>query len=119
MSNKKIGSTWEKECLDILGKNGFFATKLQERSEGAPFDIIASKDNIFYAIESKEIQNNSKFLTRRIEPNQRASYKRLCDVKSKNYFFFFKCPDGIFIIHADDVINSEKKTIETKNRYEF
>lgn len=115
MSNKKIGNTWEKECLQILGNNGFFATKLQEKSDGAPFDIVATKDNIFFAIESKEIQNNSKFPISRIEPNQRASYNRLSKVNSNNYFFFFKCPDGNFVLHANDVICSELKNIEVKN----
>lgn len=119
MFSKKIGNTWEQECLDVLGKNDFFATKLKERSEGAPFDIVASKNNIFYAIESKEILNSSKFPTSRIEPNQRAAYKRLLLVKTDNYFFFFKCPDGIFILHANEVINSKEKQIDVKNGISF
>lgn len=115
MTNKKLGNYWEKECLKLLGNNGFFATKLQEKNMGAPFDLIATKDNVFFAIECKEIEKNSKFVLSRIEPNQRASYKRLLEVNSKNYFFFFKCPDGEYYFDAKDIILSKDKSIDVKN----
>lgn len=115
MINKKIGNNWEEECLEILGKNGFFATKLQEKSMGAPFDLIATKNNIFFAIECKELEKNSKFYFSRIESNQKTSYRRLLEVKSENYFFFFKSPDGKFLFDAKDIILSKKKSIDVKN----
>lgn len=115
MTNKKSGNDWEKECLKLLGDNGFFATKLQEKNMGAPFDLIATKDGIFFAIECKKIEKSSKFVLSRIEPNQRASYKRLLEVNSKNYFFFFDCPDGKYFLDAKDVILSKNKSIDVKS----
>lgn len=113
--NKKLGNDWEKECMNILATNGFFATKLQEKQTGAPFDLIATKDNIFYGIECKEIEKSSKFYFSRIESNQRMAYAKLCEVNSKNYFFFFKCPDGNFAFDAKDVILNKNKSLDVKN----
>ena len=115
MSNKKLGNDWEKECIDILGANDFFATKLQEREMGAPFDIIATKNNIFYAIEAKEILRGTIFDLNRIESNQRSSYKRLLKVNSKKYFFFFKTEEGNFVIDAKTIFSLKKKSIDTKS----
>ena len=112
MNNKKLGNDWEKECLDILGKHGFFATKLQEKQTGAPFDLIATKDNVFYAIECKEIEKGNRFTFSRIESNQRMAYKRLVNVNSPNYYFLFKCPDGEFVFDAKDIISSKEKSID-------
>ena len=94
---------------------GFFATKLQEKQTGAPFDLIATKNNIFYGIECKEIEKGSKFYFSRIESNQRMAYKKLCQVNSKKYFFFFKCPEGNFVFDAKDIILNENKSIDVKS----
>lgn len=115
ISNKKLGNDWEKECLYILGENNFFATKLQEKSMGAPFDLVATKNNIFYAIECKEILKGSKFDFNRIESNQKTSYQRLLKVKSNNYYFLFKCEFGNFVFHANDILLSKNKSVDVKN----
>ena len=94
---------------------GFFATKLQEKQTGAPFDLIATKDNIFYGIECKEIEKSSQFYFSRIESNQRLAYRKLCQVGSKKYFFFFKCPDGKFVFDAKDIFSNKNKSIDVKS----
>lgn len=113
MINKKIGEDFEKELLNILKLNNFWATKLKEKQTGGPCDIIATKNNIFISIEAKNIENKTRFPKERIESNQNSSYKRLCEVGSdKNTFFAFKTPKGIFLLHAKDVIENDLKSIE-------
>lgn len=117
--NKRIGNDWEKECLKILGEHGYFATKLQEKSTGAPFDLVATKNNYFFAIECKEIEKSSKFTLSRIESNQRTSYQRLSEVKSPNYYFFFKCPSGNFVFNAKKILNCKDKSIDVSTGIEL
>lgn len=117
--NKTRGNNWEKECLKILGEHGFFATKLQEKNTGSPFDLVATKNNYFFAIECKEIENSSKFPLSRIESNQKTSYKRLLEVNSKNYYFLFNCPSGNFIINANAILNCKDKSIDVSKGIEL
>lgn len=113
MINKKVGESFEKELLDILKDNGFWATKLKEKETGGPFDIVATKNNIFISIEAKNIKSKNRFTKTRIEPNQRTSYERLCEVNSnKNCYFAFKTTEGIFFIHSKNVIENEDKSID-------
>lgn len=117
--NKTRGNNWEKECLNILGEHGYFATKLQEKSTGAPFDLIATKNNYFFAIECKDIEKSSRFVLSRIESNQKTSYQRLLEVKSPNYYFFFNCPLGKFVINADKILSSKEKSIDVSTGIEI
>lgn len=117
--NKKNGNDWEKTCLKILGEHGYFATKLQEKSTGAPFDLVATKNSYFFAIECKEIEKSSKFSFSRIESNQRTSYQRLLEVKSPNYYFFFKCPLGNFVFNAKKILNLKCKSIDVSTGIEL
>ena len=113
MSNKSVGEGFEKELLDILKLNGFWATKLKEKETGGPLDIIATKNNIFISIEAKNIKSKTKFPKSRIEPNQINSYERLCKVNSdKNCYFAFKTTDDIFLVHSKNVIENENKSID-------
>lgn len=109
MSNKKIGEDFEKELLEILKLNNFWATKLKEKEIGGPFDIVATKNNLFFSLEAKNIKKGTKFQTSRIEPNQISAFKRLSEVGSSNYsFFVFKAENEVFLIHSKDVINEIK-----------
>lgn len=113
MSNKKIGESFEQELLEILKENNFWATKLKEKETGGPFDIVATKNNLFISIEAKNLNNKTKFPKERIEPNQINSYERLCEVNSnKNSFFAFKTKEGIFFIPSEKVINCNEKSLE-------
>ena len=67
MINKKVGESFEKELLDILKDNGFWATKLKEKETGGPFDIVATKNNIFISIEAKNIKSKNRFTKTRIK----------------------------------------------------
>ncbi len=113
MNNKKIGEDFEKELLEILKVNGFWATKLKEKETGGPFDIVATKNNKFISIEAKNINKKTIFTKERIEPNQISAYKRLLEVNSSSYSFFaFKTEFGTFLLHSEKVICNDKKSID-------
>ena len=113
MNNKKIGEDFEKELLEILKVNGFWATKLKEKETGGPFDIVATKNNKFISIEAKNINKKTTFTKERIEPNQILAYKRLLEVNSSSYSFFaFKTEFGTFLLHSEEVICNDKKSID-------
>ena len=106
MSNKKTGEDFEKEVLKILKENKFWATKLKEKEMGGPFDIVATKNNMFISLEAKNINKGTIFPLSRVEPNQISGFKRLSMVGSGSYsFFIFKAKNEVFLLHSEDVID--------------
>lgn len=70
MNNKKLGTAWEQECCDILKANGYWVKFFPPDSRGSqPFDIIAVKDGIAKAIDSKT-SVSAVFPLSRLEDNQ-------------------------------------------------
>lgn len=113
MSNKKVGEDFEKELLNILKENGFWATKLKEKETGGPFDIVATKNNTFFSIEAKNIIKGTKFPKSRVEPNQIMAFKRLFEVGSDKYdYFAFKTEIGVFLLHSSEVLKNGDKNID-------
>lgn len=123
MSNKSDGENFEKEVLNILKENNFWATKLKEKENGGPFDIVATKNNIFYSLEAKRISNGTKFNLNRVETNQISAFKRLLKVKSSNYsYFIFKTKFGTFLLKSEVVIKhieDNEKAIDVSDGIKF
>ncbi len=70
MNNKKLGTIFERELVNILNDNGYWVHFISPNASGAqPFDIIAVKDTKAYAIDCKTCVNNV-FNIRRLEDNQ-------------------------------------------------
>lgn len=116
MSNKKLGEDFEKELLNILKENGFWATKLKEKETGGPFDIVATKNNVFFSIEAKNIAKGTKFPKSRVEPNQIMAFKRLFEVGSDKYdYFAFKTEIGVFLLHSSEILKNDGKNIDVSS----
>lgn len=69
MSNKSNGNKGERELCELLREHGVWAHRLADKVNGQPFDIIAVRNNIALALDSKVCESN-KFLFSRVEPNQ-------------------------------------------------
>lgn len=123
MSNKSDGENFEKEVLNILKENNFWATKLKEKENGGPFDIVATKNNTFYSLEAKRINNGTKFNLNRVESNQISAFKRLLKVNSSNYsYFIFKTKFGTFLLKSEAVIKhieDNEKAIDVSDGIKF
>ena len=78
-------------------------------------DLIATKNNIFYIIDCKTLENKSgTFSLSRLEENQALAYKRLVEVGSYNYYYAILHCNNVYLIPMADIIDKEK-TINLKN----
>lgn len=69
-NNKKLGTDFENEAVDLLTKLGYWVHFISPDTRGAqPFDIIAVKNGIPYAIDCKTCVAKS-FNISRLEDNQ-------------------------------------------------
>lgn len=74
MNNKKLGTSWEQECAEILSKKGFWVHFITPNVAGQqPFDLIAVKDDRPYAIDCKTTIKNI-FPLSRLEENQLTAF---------------------------------------------
>jgi Holliday junction resolvase len=89
-SNKTTGTAAERELLQMLKERGFWAHKLIENENGAPFDIIAAKNDITYVFEVKDIAKGSKFPLARVEDNQLTGMSTWRITGNSNAYFAFR-----------------------------
>ena len=129
LSNKKIGNDLESKVLDLLKQYKIWGVKLKEQENGAPFDLIASKNNVFYGLEVKNIEHGARYPLSRVEMNQEMSIHKLNSVGTSNTFFVFgvKSEFGVFkeeykeiyIVHSSKVLVNDVKSIDVKGKGEL
>lgn len=99
MNNKRLGTQFEKEVVQILKNNGYWVHFIAPNAVGAqPFDIIAVKDDMPIAIECKTLMDKKNVFTiDRLEENQKMALdlwyrcgntKALIAVKHKGEIIF-------------------------------
>ena len=98
MSNKKSGTTFEREFCKLAAEKGFWATMLYPGPEGQPADIILAKNNIAVLVDCKDCKNN-RFPLSRIEENQELSMKKWLETGNENVLFALKTSEGIYIFY--------------------
>lgn len=78
MNNKKLGSEFERKVCDILKSAGYWVHFMTPDERGAqPFDVIAVRDGIAYAIECKTLASNQKYFPiTRLEDNQIMAFEK-------------------------------------------
>lgn len=118
MNNKERGNSFEQEFCQILKNNNFFAYNLPNKASGQPFDIIATKDNQFFAFECKTVKGD-KFLLTRIEDNQAQAFKSLNKAKSEFYYLVAKFDNEIKAIRFQEVIHKIYKGCNFIRKDEF
>ena len=69
MSNKSMGTEFEKEFAQMLSEHGFWVHCLKDNQNGQPFDVIAARNGETYVFDCKDCQGES-FRMSRIEENQ-------------------------------------------------
>ena len=108
MSNKKIGSDFEKQTCEMLAREGYWVHFIVPDRRGAqPFDIIAVKDGKALAIDCKTCV--SKYFTiDRLEDNQIMAFER-----------WLKCGNEmpkIYILHNEKIIIVDYDELKEKRR---
>ena len=69
MSNKAIGTKFEREFAEILASQGFWVHLFQDNRNGQPCDVMAARNGRTWLFDCKECQG-SFFLLSRMEENQ-------------------------------------------------
>lgn len=69
MSNKTVGTAFEREFAGMLSRNGFWVHVLQDNRNGQPFDIISAKDGSPMVFDCK-VCETGRFCLSRMEANQ-------------------------------------------------
>lgn len=91
--NRSIGTRFEAELCEILGKNGFWAHNMQQNSAGQPADIIAIRGAYHVLIDCKHIAGDKGFPFSQIRDNQREAMKMFQRRCGQLCYFAFKLPD--------------------------
>lgn len=86
MNNKINGNALERMFANALSAKGYWVHRVQDKSNGQPFDVIAVKDNVPYVYDCKDCQNDV-FTFDRIEDNQRLAFSKFLRCKNKECFF--------------------------------
>lgn len=113
MSNKKLGSDFEKEFAKILSDKEFWAMNVPDDKQGQPFDIIAAKNNKIYAFECKTC-STKMFNINRIEVNQRYAMNKFAECGNEATYFVFKFKDKIYIQEASEILSAKENFDITK-----
>ena len=122
MINKRIGSDFEKEMVDILANCGFWAHFIVPNPRGAqPFDIIAVKNGMAFAIECKTLSQNSKwFYFDRFEENQKMAFKKWIDINNGLPIIAIKQNNNIVtFFYSLELFNERGINIDELKKSEF
>lgn len=111
MNNKKIGSEFERKVCEILKSLGCWVHFMTPDARGAqPFDIIAVRNGIAYAIECKTLASNQKFFPiTRLEDNQIMAFEKWIECGNSMPFIFVSHNGVIRPIRYDEL--KEKKKV--------
>ena len=109
MSNRKLGTDFEREFAQILADNGFWVHRMAQNASGQPFDIIAAKDGKTYPIDCK-VCTKDRFLLERCEENQRLSMKLWREKGNGIAWFALKLSNGqiLMVSHQSIELLMEK-----------
>lgn len=112
MNNKRSGTAFEKEVCKYLANKGYWVHFMSPDERGAqPFDVIAVKNKIAYAIECK-VSEKDKFPISRLEDNQHYSFIRWKKCHNTEPLIAIKYGKNIVFVEYSYLL--EKKTIDLK-----
>lgn len=97
MSNKSIGTAFEREFAQLLAENGFWAHCIQDNNNGQPFDVIAAKDGYTYVFDCKDCQGES-FRLSRIEENQTNAMNLWAETGNHPGMFAIRLPGQTYLV---------------------
>ena len=108
MSNKKIGTKFEKQFLKYLADNEWLAHFLTSDASGAqPFDIIALRDGDVYAIDCKTCSTDT-FPLSRIEDNQYWAFRSIIWKADIVCGFAILHNNKIYFVKFNQVLRAQK-----------
>lgn len=113
MNNKALGNKFEREMVDLLAARGYWAHFIVPDAGGRqPFDIIACKDGVAYAIDCKTCVAD-KFSIGRLEQNQIFAFEKWLQCGNREPILAVKHNDKVYLIPYRDI--KAKKSVKIEN----
>lgn len=98
MSNKSLGTAFEKEFCNWLASHGYWVHFIVPDARGAqPFDIVAAKDGKAFAFDCKTCVSKT-FSIGRLEDNQIMAFERWLKCGNENPQIAVKHDGKLFLI---------------------
>lgn len=118
ISNKKIGSKFEKDFANFLASKNYWVHFIEGAAHigSQPCDIIAIKRDFPELYDCKTLNNKSGlFPISRIEENQRLAYERIRECRNPETIFSLAIlwNNNLYYVDFDD-IDFNKKSIDLK-----
>ena len=112
MNNKTIGNAFESEMVELLAERGYWAHFIVPDAAGRqPFDIIACKNGIPYAIDCKTCVAN-RFSIKRLEENQILAFEKWLQCGNTEPVVAVKHNDKVYLIPYRDLRSGNSVKIE-------
>ena len=113
MSNKSIGTAFEKEFAELLSGMGFWVHRLQDNKNGQPFDVIAVMDGEALAFDCKACERRY-FDLGRIEENQHSAMQLWMECGNPEGIFAVRYPfTGIYLFPYRSIEELAQEGINT------
>lgn len=93
MSNRKLGTDFEREFCEILHAYGWWAYNLAQKPGGQPFDVLCANYGSVWAVDCKVCSNN-RFDFKRVEQNQLLAMESWEKRSGRMAWFALKLSDG-------------------------
>lgn len=104
-TNRKTGTSFERELCEELAKHGFWAHNLAQNSAGQPFDVIAARNGRSYPIDCKVCEHDL-FKLVRIEENQYSAMTLWRDTGNGEGWFALKMSSGeVYMISLSTMVD--------------
>lgn len=111
MNNKRLGTAFEREVVDLLSQKGYWVHFITPDARGSqPFDIIASKDGCPFVADCKT-SSVKWFNISRLEENQKMAFDLW--LKTGNTFAY------VFIKYNDKILITSYELLKRKGRIDL
>lgn len=111
-SNKKLGTDFEKEVVEMLADDGWWVHFISPDNRGSqPFDIIAVRDGLAIVGDCKTSEDHI-FRVDRLEWNQRFAFDRWLACGNDEPIIFVKYKDQIIKLPYTSLIQMGKVDLD-------
>ena len=99
MNNKKLGTDFEREMVNLLASEGFWVHFMSPASDGSqPFDLIFVKDGLAMAADCKT-SSKRKFSIDRLEDNQIMAFEKWLRCGNLEPVIFVKYQNKVYTVY--------------------
>lgn len=117
MNNKKLGTDFEREFVQMLANRGYWVHFINPDRTGAqPFDVIAAKDGKPYAFDCKTC-STKRFSIDRLEDNQVLAFEKWLSCGNKNAIIAIKHQFSVYFVSYLQLKRS--KAVKITDLYQF